>query len=71
MRTEAIFMIGFDDHASGNPKAYYVGERGVVSIIEKPAYGDGDKWFYDVVFEDGTTERIFYPTTIKFKTEQQ
>lgn len=70
MRTENIFMIGFNELKSGNPKFYYVGERGVVGIIEKPAYGDGDKWFYDVQFEDGTTERIFYPITIKFKTDQ-
>lgn len=71
MRTEDIFMIGFNELTSGNPKSYFIGKHGVVAIIEHPAYGEGDRWFYDVQFDDGTTERIFYPVTIKFKTDQR
>lgn len=69
MRTENIVMITFNDPISGNPKSYHKGISGVIAIIEKPAYGDGDKWFYDVQFENGMTERIFYPLSISFKTE--
>ena len=69
MRTEEIYAIGFMDIQSGNPKELRVGQtRGVLSITEKPAYGEGDKWFYDIVFDDGHTLRIFNPDTIRFKT---
>ncbi len=36
-------MIGFNDVITGNPKSYYIGQLGVTAIIEKPAYGEGDK----------------------------
>jgi hypothetical protein len=40
-------------------KKYRVGSDGVSAIVEHRAQGDGDKWFYDVHFEDGRVERIF------------
>lgn len=45
-----------DDHEQDC--TYTVGKYGVLEIIEHSAQGDGDKWYYDVVREDGT-ERIF------------
>ena len=45
-------------HQRGN-KNYRVGSDGVSAIVEHRAQGDGDKWFYDVHFEDGRVERIF------------
>ena len=45
-----------DDHGQDN--IYTVGKYGVIEIIEHAAQGEGDKWYYDVVREDGT-ERVF------------
>lgn len=36
-----------------------IGVDGVMSIREHQAMGEGDRWFYDVEFEDGRIERIF------------
>ena len=41
-----------------------VGKEGVLSIIEHPAIGEGDRWFYDVHFESGAMERIFNPNHV-------
>ena len=38
-----------------------VGENGVVKIHEHSAAGEGDKWYYDIVKDDKTVERIFNP----------
>ena len=46
-----------DDH--GMNQNYSVGKYGVKEIKEHTARGDGDKWFYDVLFEDGDIKRIF------------
>jgi len=70
MRTENIFMIVFNNPISGNPQTYSVGLGGVEAIIEHPAMGEGDRWFYDVQFQSGITERIFYPLIVKFETKQ-
>lgn len=43
-----------------------VGYGGVVSIHEHAAGGEGDKWFYDIVYEHGRVERIFNPHQIFF-----
>ena len=38
-----------------------VGENGVKLISEHETRGEGDKWFFDIVREDNTVERIFNP----------
>ena len=38
----------------------------VTSIEEHKAAGECDKWFYDVVFDDGSYERIFNPNKVYF-----
>ena len=43
----------------GNPQEFTVGRNGIVEIKEHKAQGEGDKWFYDVIFEDGKIERLF------------
>jgi len=43
-----------------------VGVDGVKSITENRARGDGDKWFYDVDYEDERISlRIFHPCTVE------
>ena len=43
-------LIVVNDH--GEDEFYTVGLRGVKSITEHPAQGEGDKWFYDVEKEE-------------------
>lgn len=47
-------------------ESHKVGEKGVLSIFEHPSRGEGDKWYYDVEFEDNTSKRIFNPNTISY-----
>lgn len=51
-------------------KVAKVGEKGVVQICEHSAMGEGDKWFYDIVKEDNTMERIFSPYHAFYKLIQ-
>lgn len=45
-----------------------VGEKGVLEIKEHCAAGEGDKWYYDIVHEDGTVIRTFNPCRVIFKS---
>ena len=36
-----------------------IGINGCVRIEEHPAQGDGDRWFYDVIYDDGHVLRLF------------
>jgi hypothetical protein len=35
-------------------------------ITQHCAVGEGDKWFYDIFYSDGTVERIFNPNEVFF-----
>lgn len=37
------------------------GQNEIKEILEHAACGEGDKWFYDIVYNDGSIERIFNP----------
>jgi hypothetical protein len=38
-----------------------------IQIKEHSAVGEGDKWFYDVYYEDGHKKRIFNPNQVFYK----
>lgn len=44
------------------------GESTCTEIKEHSAYGEGDKWYYDIHYSDGTFQRIFNPNQVVFKT---
>lgn len=44
-----------------------VGEKGVTAIHEHSAGGEGDRWFYDILHEDGNVIRTFNPCKVIFK----
>ena len=44
-----------------------VGKDGVTEIKEHRPAGEGDKWFYDIHFEDGSMYRVFNPSRVVFK----
>lgn len=52
---------------SSYAESFTVGHKEVVSIEEHPARGDGDRWYYDVHFENGSVKRIFNPNIVDFK----
>ena len=53
-----IYKIEFN--CLGNACSYYeVGKNGVVDIVVHPAQGDGDKWYWTIVFEDKHEETLF------------
>lgn len=43
----------------------------VESINEHPAKGEGDKWYYDIMFSDGIVMRIFNPCAVFFAKEEK
>lgn len=45
-----------------------VGEKGVTEIIEHPAMGEGDRWFYDIMYVD-KKERIYNPCKVIFSID--
>lgn len=45
---------------------YDVGKHDVVEIKEHPPQGEGDRWFYDVIYEDGRMKRLFNPNSVSF-----
>ena len=45
---------------------YTVGVDGCVSITEHSARGEGDRWYYDIAFEDGKTIRAFDVLQVEF-----
>lgn len=49
----------------------YGGNLVCLNIIEHPARGEGDKWYYDIVYSDGSTERIFNPNNVYFTGKKQ
>lgn len=46
---------------------YEVGEKNVKYIVEHPAQGEGDRYFFEVWFEDETMIAIFNPNLVWFK----
>ena len=50
---------------------YTVGKGGIIAITEHRAQGEGDKWYYDIQFEDGTVNREFCPVTVIWKPQVQ
>lgn len=47
-------------------KEAIVGVAGVVNIVEHQAGGEGDKWFYDVHYDNGQVLRVFHPHEVVF-----
>jgi hypothetical protein len=43
-----------------------VGRSECISIIEHKAMGEGDRWYYDVNYNDGRTIRVFNPNCVVF-----
>jgi len=52
-----------------NATIYTIGKCGIIKIAEHRPTGEGDKWFYDVRYSDGSVWRIFNPLNVKFETE--
>lgn len=50
-------------------QSWVVGKKNVEKITEWRPAGDGDRWHYDVHFEDGTMRRIFNVTEVIFSKE--
>ena len=52
-------------HSEGDDyDEYEVGKKDVIEITEHKARGDGDKWFYDIVYANGIMRRIFNPDKV-------
>jgi len=46
-----------------------IGEHGVNFIKEHIPKGEGDKWFYNVFYDDGHIERVFNINKVFYKEE--
>ena len=75
-KTHKITKITYDYHPpmctnhEGIAESYelaIVGCDNIVEIIEHQARGEGDKWFFDIHYKDGTVKRIFNIHSVEFK----
>lgn len=72
-----IKKITFNWHQCGNTtdgldqdfQVHEVGKHFVIKIEEHRAAGEGDKWYYDIHFEDGTIAREFNVNSVIFSKE--
>jgi len=52
---------------TGYAHRYEIDEKDVIRIEEHTAKGEGDKWFYDVIFSDKESKvRIFNPCKVYY-----
>ncbi len=59
-----------DGHEAGEEFAdYEVGKKDVIEIGEHQPHGANDKWYYDVIFENGAIIRVFNPNSVKMEKE--
>ncbi len=57
-----------DGHESGEDcTTFEVGKNGVTKITEHQPAVEGDKWFYDVEFENQEMRRLFNPDSVSFE----
>jgi hypothetical protein len=55
----------------GNPVTETIGEHGVLEIKEHTARGEGDKFFYDIIYKSGYMTRVFYPCHVWFNKKSE
>lgn len=48
-----------------------VGTRGVTEITEHRPAGEGDRFFYDIHYANGITQRVFNPSNVFFAKETE
>ena len=48
---------------------YTVGVNGCISITEHSARGEGDRWYYDIIFDDEKMIRVFSFEQVEFEAE--
>jgi len=63
--SHTIDSIWFIDVHSGNPREAKVGES-CTKIEEHVAGGEGDKWFYDIHYDETKIFRVFNPLHVHF-----
>ena len=44
-------------------ETYDLGKDGIVKITEHASCGEGDRWFYDIYYDDDRKKRIFNPNS--------
>ena len=61
-----IKKLGYHDE-NGNPQEVNLGKYGVKEINEHRAQGEGDKWYYEVIFDDNRVLMIFDPKISEYE----
>ena len=49
----------YEGNGIDGEQTHTVGINGIKEIQEHSARGEGDKWFYDVIYNDGSIVRFF------------
>lgn len=63
MNEKIVTRIDYKDNRD-TPLCAEVGKFGVTEIIEHCAGGEGDRWFYDIVYDESYTLRVFNPVMV-------
>jgi len=60
------------DHLNNRPYMFEVGSSGVIEIIQHKAQGEGDKWYYDIIHDNGQTNvRLFDFYSVGFEGDPE
>ena len=65
-----IIKIDFKD-TFGNPQSVNIDNEHTNNISQHAAQGEGDKWFWDVEYDNGETMRLFDVHTVIYKEANQ
>lgn len=53
-----------EEFTNRNVGSEYYGRLTVSKIEEHNPMGEGDRWFYDIYYSDGSVERVFNPNQV-------
>ena len=61
MDNKFVGSVSYKNYIDGHKMTctFRLGDDNIKEIKEHAAQGEGDKWYYDVYFRDGTMTRLF------------
>ena len=65
-----ITKLGYHDE-NGNPQRAIIGMGGVKEISQHSAMGEGDKWYWEIVYEDGRITVVFDAKVVEHTPDKQ
>lgn len=59
-----LLTVNGDHYIVSNPKSVLRSDKVIIEIVEHRAGGEGDRWYYDVIYRSGHVIRRFDPASV-------